>query len=64
MSVKLLREWFVSYDVTERTIVLHHRGDDPVSITSAEASAISDDLRAAAVAEHEHRMLRGDDEDE
>jgi hypothetical protein len=60
-TVKLLREWFVSYDVTERTIVLHHSGDDPVNITPGEAEGVSDDLRAAILAEHEHRILRGED---
>lgn len=55
--VKLLRNWHVSYDVTERTIVLQHTGDDPVDVSHDEALALRDDLLAAATAEHEHRML-------
>jgi hypothetical protein len=55
------RLWFVSYDVTERNIVLHHAGDDPVNITSDEAMALHNELLAAVTAEHEHRMLRGED---
>jgi hypothetical protein len=43
------RLWFVSYDVTERNIVLHHAGDDPVNITSDEAMALHNELLAAVI---------------
>lgn len=54
------REWFVSYDVTGRSIVLQKAGDNEHQINTAEASLLRDELLAATVAEHEHRMLRGD----
>lgn len=51
------RTWFVSYDVTSSRIVLQHIGDDEHQITADEAEALRSDLRAALVAEHEHRLL-------
>ncbi|HVM07163.1 MAG TPA: hypothetical protein VM345_01770 [Acidimicrobiales bacterium] len=54
------REWFVTYEVTSRSIVITKFGENPHEITAEEASALRDDLLAATVAEHEHRMLRDD----
>ena len=55
------RHWFVSYDVTARTITLTFFGEDEHPITYEEASALRDELLAACVAENEHRVLRGED---
>lgn len=53
------REWFVSYDVTARSVVLQCVGEDEHQISSEEAMALRDDLLAAAVAANEHRVLLG-----
>ena len=57
------REWFVSYDVTARSIVLRHVGQDEQQITPDEALALRNDLMAAVAAHNEHRALRGEDDD-
>ena len=56
------REWFVSYDVTERSIILHRSGEDPHPVSFDEVDALRADLLAAGVAENEHRVLLGDDQ--
>jgi hypothetical protein len=53
------RDWFVSYDLTARSIVLQYGGDDKHQITPDEARALSEELFAATVAENEHRVLYG-----
>lgn len=55
------REWFVSYDVTERQIVLQRSGEDPQTVDPAEVLDLRADLLAAGVAASEHRVLRGDE---
>lgn len=53
------REWFVSYDVTARSIIVQKAGEDEQQITSDEALALRDDLLAAVVAENRTgRMVR------
>jgi ATP-dependent Clp protease ATP-binding subunit ClpA len=42
------RRWFVSYEVTERSIVLAYAGDDQHEISVQEAEALAADLLAAA----------------
>lgn len=55
------REWFVSYDVTGRSIVLQRFGEDEYRISRAEAIALHNDLMAAFVAANEHSVLLGEE---
>ena len=51
----------MSYDVTERTIILQRSGFEEERISPEEALLVRDELMAAVVAENEHRVLRGEE---
>lgn len=61
LDPKWARDWFVSYDVTARQIILQRSGEDPHEVTVDEAMAVRRDLLAAVVAANEHVALDDDD---
>lgn len=51
------RNWWISYDVSNRRIVMSFTGDDEHEVTPDEAIALREELLAASIALNEHKYL-------
>lgn len=62
--IEAKRDWFVTYDVTGRRIVLQQMGMDEQEITEAEAMLLRAELLAAVAAQREALGVLGEDQND